>query len=765
MTAPLFFLLLALQEPAAGLAAHAGSTDGAAEVELARSGKFLVHGLALDAADLERSRTGIRAAGLYPLASVEAWTGSTLPYADNLLNLFVANLDLLGGRSPSEAEILRVLRPGGAARLRKGGEWVRLLKARPEDIDDWTHFDHGSDGNGLSRDRRVAPPHFVQWTSGVQEIKLGGNPAGFVNLSGIRVADGRAVFDYQSGKQAFLAARDAWNGVPLWTIPRPIAGAHRRWQLVAVGGRIYTFLDRRLVALDAASGEPLLHFEKAAAPVLPDEGTQLRVGARTLLLNLEDGLHALDPRSGDLLWSYREADRVLAFPALAEEAGFAFAAVVAPAQRLRSRWPSALADAVVCLDLRNGRVVWRNTDVAGKPIGQLIHGDGLLGLFAGSAIGGRQKEGGWVGAIGVADGRLQGQGTFVSAYNDSMYNALLRDGALWYAGHTSLYRFEPGPGRITRMANLSYNQRCNRFTATPELWLLGYITYLDKSLNGTLQTPARAGCALGSTPANGMVYLTPSACNCFTQLRGYQALSPEPLRPPLEGREGASPPDASRQAASPAGPIPDDWTRGLARRETEEVEVDGLQLVSVIHEHRVEARRGTSVVWSSTAGGRVSGPPLVRDGKAFFGSHDGWVYAVSVADGARLWRSRVAPYERKTVAYGQLESSWPVYGVAWHDGRVVASAGTHPELGGGVFVRAFDPATGATAWRRTLSKPTATITTLDGKSSGKIVPQSFLNEAPVSEAGRVRVGAFSFDPGESDQEIRERLATPPLKKR
>jgi outer membrane protein assembly factor BamB len=579
------------------------------------------------------------------------------------------------------------------------------------------------------------------------------------------VADGRAVFDYQSGKQAFLTARDAWNGVPLWTIPRPTSGAHRRWQLVATGGRIYTFFDGRLVALDAATGEIALRFEKAAGSVFPEEGTQLRVGSKALLVNLQDGLHALDPRTGELLWSYREADRALAFPALAEDVGLAFAAVVDPAQRLRSRWPSALADAVVCLDLRSGRVVWRTTEVAGKPIGQLIHGDGLLGLFAGSAIGGRQKEGGWVSAIRVADGKLQGQGTFASAYNDSMYNALLRDVALWYAGHTSLYRFEPGPGRVTRMTNLSYNQRCNRFTATPGLWLLGYITYLDKEFNGTLQTPARAGCALGTTPANGMVYLTPSACNCFTQLRGYQALSPEPLRAAVEGKEGAAPPDATRATASPAGPIPDDWSRGLARKETEPVEVDGLQLVSVIHEHRVEARRGTSVVWSSTAGGRVSGAPLVREGRIYYGSHDGWVYALSAADGARLWRSRVAPYERKTVAYGQLESSWPVFGVAWHEGKVVASAGTHPELGGGVFVRAFDPATGDTAWRRTLSKPHAAITTVDGKSTGKIVPNSFLNEAPVSEAGRVRIGAFSFDPAESDQDIRERLATPPVKKR
>lgn len=756
----LLLMLGVAQETTSGLAVHVGATDGLREIDLARTGGLLVHGLALDLAARERARTGIRATGLYPLASVETWTESELPYADNLVNLLVADVDGLGSRAPPEAEILRVLCPGGEARLKMKGVWTKTVKKRPAELGEWTHFDHGADGNGVSRDRCVRPPTFLQWTSGVQEIKLGGNPAGFVNLSGIRVADGRTVFDYQSGPQALLAARDAWNGVPLWTIPRDKAGAHRRWQVVATQSRIFTFLGGKLVALDAATGKPAIVFERAAAPRLPEEGTQVRVGSRTLLVNLEDGLHALDPGTGNLLWSYAEAGQHLVFPCLAEDAGLAFAASIKPGQTLRSRWPSALVDAVVGLDVRTGKPVWRNVDVAGKPIGQLIHADGQLALFAGSAIGGRQKEGGWVSAIGAADGKLAGEGTFKSAYNDSMYNAVVRDGAVWYAGHTSLYRFEPGPGRITRMTNLSYNQRCNRFTATTDLWLLGYITYLDATLNGTLQTPARAGCALGTTPANGMIYLTPSACTCFTQLRGYQALSPEPLRASVDALERGGAADASRSAQAPSGPIADDWTRGLPKKETEAVEVDGLQIVAVAHEHRVEARRAGVVVWSVTADGRVSHAPLVHDGRAYFGSHDGWVYAVSLADGGRQWRRRVAPYARKVVAYGQLESSWPIYGLTLHEGRIVASAGTHPELGGGVFVAGLDPQTGETAWKKTLFKPPAAITTVNGKSSGLIVPRSFLNEAPLSEGGRLRIGDFSFDPGESDAETRVRLSTP-----
>jgi hypothetical protein len=226
-------------------------------------------------------------------------------------------------------------------------------------------------------------------------------------------------------------------------------------------------------------------------------------------------------------------------------------------------------------------------------------------------------------------------------------------------------------------------------------------------------------------------------------------------------------PDASRPAGRPSGPIPDDWTRhsSLPHAETAAVRAGDLELVAVIHEHRVEARRDGKVAWSVTADGRVSHPPLVHEGRAYFGSHDGWVYAVELVDGALAWRHQVAPYPRKTVAYGQLESSWPIHGLALHEGLVVASAGTHPELSGGVHVAALDPKTGVAAWRKVLRKPPAAITTAGGKTSGPIVPHSFLNEAPASEGGRIRIGKFDFDPKESEAEIGKRLAAPTPKKK
>lgn len=209
---------------------------------------------------------------------------------------------------------------------------------------------------------------------------------------------------------------------------------------------------------------------------------------------------------------------------------------------------------------------------------------------------------------------------------------------------------------------------------------------------------------------------------------------------------------------------PGQRTAGL---ETEPVNApDNLHIVSIVQQHRIEARQADGRIrWSFTAGGRVSGKPIIADGLAIFGCHDGWVYAVHLDSGTLAWRFLAAPSIRFIVGYGQLESSWPIYGVAMCEDKVIASAGRHPEIGGGVFVVALDPQTGALAWKRTLSKPAAHIGTNNGKTSGEIVPRSFLNASPIVEGDTIRIDEYSFSPTESEEAINQRLNTRPAKKR
>jgi outer membrane protein assembly factor BamB len=153
-------------------------------------------------------------------------------------------------------------------------------------------------------------------------------------------------------------------------------------------------------------------------------------------------------------------------------------------------------------------------------------------------------------------------------------------------------------------------------------------------------------------------------------------------------------------------PVRDSWisNEDFPAPETEPVALpEGRVLVAVVNQHRLECRTGGKVHWTTTADARITHPPVVHEGTAFVGASDGWVYAVDLATGARRWRTLVAPGWRRIVAYGQMESAWPVRRLAIHQGLVCASAGRHPELDGGIRVAGLDPATGTERWQGTIA--------------------------------------------------------------
>ena len=84
-----------------------------------------------------------------------------------------------------------------------------------------------------------------------------------------------------------------------------------------------------------------------------------------------------------------------------------------------------------------------------------------------------------------------------------------------------------------------------------------------------------------------------------------------------------------------------------------------------------------------------------------FGSRDGWVYCLRADDGTEVWRTRAAPAEQYVVAFGQVESAWPVPGsVAVKDGLVLLSAGRSHGVDGGLPFLALRLSDGSTAWVR-----------------------------------------------------------------
>ena len=789
-----------------GLVAYVGTTGEGEAQRLAGEGRYLVHVLLPEEGEVLAVRAGAIPNGNHGLISTMHWRdASRLPYASNLVNMLVVDADALGERCPTAEEMERVVVPGGVMMVKRDGEWERSIKPRPEGMDDWEHFDHGADGNAVSEDTFVEPMAQQQWITGVQSNPAEGNPAGYDPGAGLRVWDRFVVMDVKNraagegrDKEAWeLQGRDAFNGTPLWSVKRSKAVAGNRLSLVAAEGEVYCWLEKDgdLVALDIRDGNEVRKYEGTrAAEGVREEVQVVRVAGDRLLVGTGEAILMYDRVSGERRWKYEEEGRYLLAAVMDVERGRVYAIVAEPGDRrtFGSRWPvSKRTQAVVALNIEDGKRVWENRDVASRPIegekgkmktrgiGQIVPGDGALIVYGSAAIGGGEVP--FIASLDPEGGETLhiNDEPFKRSYNVASYNLSYRDGAAYFAGaFTNIWRYDPSSGEVERVLSDSWNQRCIRLTATPRYFLFGQSGYYGPEMSGTQVTVTRSGCAIGNVPANGLTYFTPNGCGCITQVRGFQAMTGEETLVVTAddarlSTGGGSPVALTSPGVElPAGPVAADWPlqsrAGLLA--TEAVAAGGLELVAVVHQHRLEARRGEEVVWSFTADGRISSPPVLMGEVVVFGSHDGSVYGVSLGDGKPLWRYQLAPAVRLIGVNGQLENTWPVYGVARMGDRVIASAGTHVELLGGVTVAAVDPATGEAAWVKHLQKQHAVIP--PGGKGARIVSHSFVNSVPrvegetitLGDGGR-RGGEFSFTVEETQEAINARINSPPPKRK
>ncbi|HUT14455.1 MAG TPA: class I SAM-dependent methyltransferase, partial [Thermoguttaceae bacterium] len=253
-----------------GLVVHLGSGDGRLTASLHANESYLVHGLDADPQNVAEARKTIQSMGLYGRVSVEAFDGEHLPYADNLVNLLVA--EDLGG--VSMGEVMRVLAPRGVACVKQGDRWNKTVKPRPDAIDEWTHFLHDASGNAVAKDERVGSPRRVQWMAGPMHTR---DHDALASLSAMTTSDGRLFYILDEGHTSLmhrpakwkLIARDAFNGILLWKRDIPTWVTHLFYfrsgpaqmprRLVSVGDRVYVTLalDAPVSMLDAATGQTL----------------------------------------------------------------------------------------------------------------------------------------------------------------------------------------------------------------------------------------------------------------------------------------------------------------------------------------------------------------------------------------------------------------------------------------------------------------------------------------------------------------------------
>ncbi len=373
-------------------------------------------------------------------------------------------------------------------------------------------------------------------------------------------------------------------------------------------------------------------------------------------------------------------------------------------------------------------------------------------------------------ALAVSDGRelwkLPGARGWGIANPPDLFVA---DGLVWYGRrniHTeSITGYDPHTGEPARTVELGgvitrgHHARCYRSKATDDYLLLPKraVEFID--LEGGRHSRhnwVRGACRYGLLPCNGLLYSTPHPCFCYAgvKLGGFLALAPREAESPQPSEQPDStprlqhgqadspppPPDSPlptplSRLPAPDSPLPSPsdwpmyrhdpkrsgstaaavepevqtaWRRQLGGKLTQPVVVGPRVFVARLDAGQVcclDAATGEPI-WDYAAAGRVDSSPTCHRGRLLFGSADGWVYCLRAADGELVWRFRAARSPRRVVAFGQVESAWPVHGsVLVLDDVVYCTAGRSSFLDGGIDLYGLDVTTGEPRYHTRLDGP------------------------------------------------------------
>ncbi len=693
-----------------GLIVHLHCGPGELTAALRANGRYLVQGLDVEPAGVTEARELIRSKGLYGPVSVQRFDGRNLPYADNLVNLVVAE----GLRDVPMDEVMRVLRPGGVAMV--GGR--KTVKPWPDDIDEWSHWRHAADANPVAADRVVGPPRHVQWVAPPRwqthhdttpslnaMVSAGGRVFAIINEipAGVRGLPG----------QWRLVARDAFNGVLLWKRPVPewgwqqwsykqMAGRfnkpiHLSRRLVAAGDRVYVTLgfNAPVSALDAATGQVVRTYGRT------EHTSEIAHKDGTLLLSVNEGpqgpgqvakkppvkkrVMALQAETGQIRWeagpyagvssSWDEKERITRLALAAGEDHIVFLD----------------GDDVVALDIETGTEAWRTPRPPHPPIKAqfdyylanlcaLVYSDGVVLLAQPHPVKGHipytPTKADLVALSAETGKELWSRACATWGYGTPP-DIFVINGVVWAhdAEPYTLMGLDLKTGAeqrrfaTTKALRMTHHHRCYRDRATERFILMARrgTEFLGVDDGATiLHHWIRGTCRLGIMPANGLLYVPPHPCVCYitAKLNGMYALAPgrEDLAPV---KEAASPNRLERGDAygsKPGGQASpaDSWP-------TYRHDMNRSGATACTVPTRLERK------WSKDMPGRPSSA-IAAGGKVVVASTDAHgVHALDAESGAEAWALTVGgkvdtppTYHRGLLLFGSADG-W-VYCVRAEDG-------------------------------------------------------------------------------------------------
>ena len=577
--------------------------------------------------------------------------------------------------------------------------------------------------------------------------------------------------------------------------------------------------------LDAASGETLTTYQgtEGTGEILYDEGRLYLVAAGPVAgrgIRLEPISHpgsavtVLDTISGKVIW--RKADARALSGTLAVHSGRVFyvdpEAVVCrdassgevvwrvphpgPKKRLVWRAPTLVVseDVVLCADRRDAP----STDVdetTGQKIAHwLAHAGAESDLIAYSTDNGEAL---W--NCRCAESYYTPVDVFVNNGLVWVGESRARTGTDFSVGrdlHTGevKHRIDTSPAFNTTMPH----HRCFRDRATERFLVTGRtgVEFIDFDTGECSRHHwVRGVCRYGVVPANGLLYAPPHSCACFIEakLTGFNALAPASVtRVPsattldedrLERGPAFVTAETDNQQSDPGSwptyrhdparsggttsSLPSHlmalWRCDLGGRLSSPVVAGGRLFAASVDTHSVHAMDADTgkQLWTYTAGGRIDSPPTISEGLVVFGSADGWVHCLRDTDGELAWRYRAAPVDQRLMAFGQLESVWPVHGsVLVQDGAVLCVAGRSSYVDSGLYLLRLDLKTGRKlAEKRIYSRDSATVEQPDEPMMFEM--PGALPDVLSSEGDLVYMRRLALDPGSlEDREAKPHLYSP-----